>query len=468
MSLSYNNGIIRLMVEITGHLAPIPETYPLLWEQFRTDHTDLFGLLSRMGTSFVIRSFRDREFDARANLSVIDLLEKRFGFGVERNSVSQLAGDLGMTTSGISTLTQGILGYISLETGLHFNSPSGINALWHVNQVQDLVQQQRKLERRIKQGVGPLEAAAIRFYLIGLRFDDLTARLNTDLDLNPPVGETLVTTIIRQALGEVDYRAIAFLRNKALRASGLLKDTEMGIYKNHKAWATDNILNFMAGGATQAEIIDETGIRGPDYNALVNEVFIDLEDDEVGREELEGIHRMVSSELSAPLVGKTKNKAARLLLEPYRSFRMRLGERLEDGELTCNRLSPREKAILEAIALGSTSREIAGKFRLGDTYYTAVSRWLLNETEFVSQSELLQERRKMFTNLQDDIKRNKPISKNLLTFAGLPSTVVLRYLSEGLLIEQVKDAISEQTGLDISRHKIMDFYARIRAHYRSV
>lgn len=446
---------------------------PLTWAKVELEHPDIISLYSSVPISLLVEKKPDSEHMVmRRNTDLVTVLKQRYGIGMPVRRMAEMAVTLGLSTPGVHIITEATARCISEDTSIELPYSHGTGVQAEALRVRKIVENYKKLKQYLgsSENIPVLEKVVIEKYLAGDAPTTIALALNVDMEL--PSGMTAsqktVLQILDRILGRVDYTHPSRLINRSLRAKEVLAEAVDGNYINRKAQATEEVLDMLSHGSLRTEILTELSLEQQQYSALINEAILELQSDPQGRRELQDIYDEATGggQLKAG-DNRTKNLIARMLLDPYREFRRRLGEETtSSGMLTAHLLSNREKLILERISQGSKQSELASLFSSNPGYITEAAHWLLGETDVHGRTERLQERLDIFKVFNNDLKLSVVIPPSLLALEGIPTIEILTKLAAGKKFSDISSEIKDSTGKHISEGRLLVHYQKVRGYYK--
>lgn len=453
-----------------------PDAYPIdrsSWSILESKYPQWIEIIGVIPVGFVTRkNYTGGPIDRHRSLLLV--IRARYGLREERVSTANLGRELGVSSGAVINLTLATIAYLADETQLPLlpNRPQSSGFEWKYNQTKRAVDDFKTLKARLEDpAVSDLDRAAVESYLKGQTSEETAGDINNTFNLPNPIDSHQVLAIIKKQRRLANYRYPALFSQKSLTARRFLVDYAKGQLHNPKAQATEAVLRLLDDGYSRAEILDELGILMHSYTSLVREAFYDLESDKQLNQELADIRRVVGKRVR-PDSGMGKNQVARHLIQPYRSYRLRLGERLlETGGLTSSTLSPREKWLLEKTAEGYNQVKLAALhqehfgFWVPRSHLAAAIDLVLGEVNFITQEGRQKERQELLAKLKRDLENPDSLPSSVRSIRGFPTLKVLTLLTSESSTYNTVIEEARAEGVNINKANLIRFYATLRAYY---
>lgn len=443
-----------------------------VWNNLKATHPEVIAKYYLVPLSFIIPIARDEEaLSLRARVSLVDVVERRYGTMGARNSLVEEAAGLGLSETGIYSLAEAALHCIAQETGVDI--PRSPLAATHnyAKRIQKAVTLYNRLYPLLEDvSLTMLDKTALKYYLEGNTQKQIAAFVRKDMGFIAGFDGQQVATIIDSLQGRNEYRRLGRLAQRGMKAKELLSAEEQGTFRNEKAELSEQMLFLLAQGSTTKEVCVALGIDKNQYRALLWAIREDIKTHPESKKALQNIVDTLQEQRVNPFAGWGINRVYRELYEPYRLFRQQLGEKEErDGWLTVQKLSPFERKLLAGVAQGQTDKELATQYATSPSQMTVLIHEMLGILPTRRPAQLLQERQGVYERYLEGIENGEYRLPAELSYQyGLAAVRFLSYLANGKQYKEIAEKIRRKTGKIVGLGKLSSWFKDIRACFNDV
>lgn len=438
-----------------------------MWNTLKVTHPEVIAKYYLVPLSFIIPIAKDEEaLSYRTRVSLVDVVERRYGIVGGRSSLVKEAAGLGLSETGIHNLAEAALHCIAQETGVDIPRSPLVKTHDYAVRIQKAVALYNRLYPLLEDvSLTMLEKTALRYFLEGNTQEQIAMFVRRDMGFIAGFDGQQVATIIDSLQGRNEYKHLGRLVQRGMKAKELLSAEAQGTFRNEKAEVSEQLLFLLAQGSTTNEVCITLGIDKNQYRALLWSIREDLETHSESREALQNIVDTLREQRVNPYAGRGINRVYRELYEPYRWFRQQLGEKeRQDGWLTTQKLSPFERKLLEGVAQGQTDKELATQYATSASQMTVLIHAMLGILPARRQGQLLQERQEIHERYAWDLGDGQYRLPEKLSYQyGLAAAQFLRYLANGKQYAEIAEKIRRKTGEIVDLGSLSRWFGDIKA-----
>lgn len=439
------------------------------WDMLKVTDPEVVARYYHVPLSFVVQAAGDDETQAyRSQISLIDVVEQRFGFvGGQRKMVNR-AASLGLSLLPMITFAEATIQCIAEDTKIDIPRRKFSTMDKTVAQIRNAVDAYNTLleVRENNADLGKIESTVLSYALEGLSDARVAQMVTFDMQLDTPLKRQQVYEILQSLLNKEDHRRNVRIAERRVKARGVLEAEERGTFYNAHAALAEKILLALDRGDSAEEIYMKLNLIKDQYKAVMGIVVQDLLRDPEGAKAIEGIIEKLGLD-QYPSAVKHIIAVHKELLEPYRAFRVSLGEEMHGAKLTTTRLSPLEKGLVNGAVEGRYDKDIAKDIKLSASAVTEAMNILFEERKLRTPSSLDHEKeREKVWHLYCNSNQLLPI--DVASLKGYPAPLFLGFLQEGRTYSEICHEINVAMGTTLIGADLSRWFAKIRAYYKKI